>query len=126
VFLKLDVSAERITKEGSISGAGAEDLKKLSGIIHAVESAAYYDGYYFATGFSAASCRFVWCRGLECQALTGKGCRYKSRAYASMEAVGIDVFRLATSVGWEIYPIGVTTPTDAIPASSRYGIVLIQ
>jgi len=91
-----------------------------------VESAAFYDGYYFATGFSSASCHFIWCRGLECQALAGKGCRYRARVYTSMEATGIDVFRLAASLGWEIYPIGMSATADMFPHGSRYGMVLIS
>lgn len=126
IALKLDVPAERIVRAASLSGEGAEDLKKLCKIISDVESAAFYDGYYFATGFSSASCRFAWCRGLECQALTGKGCRQLTRAYASMEAVGIDVFRLVTSIGWDIYPIGTSATVDIIPHGSRCGLVLID
>ena len=126
VVMKLDVPGENIAGAAARGDAGVEDLKKLIRIISDVESAAFYDGYYFAAGFSSASCNFVWCRGLECQAAAGKGCRQRARAYASMEAVGIDVFRLAASIGWEIYPIGMSTTADMIRHGSRCGMVLIQ
>ena len=126
VLVKIDVPGDRIAGAAARGDVGVEDLKKLIKIISEVESAAFYDGHYFAAGFSSASCHFVWCRGLECQALIGKGCRHRVRAYASMEAVGIDVFRLAASVGWEIYPIGMSATSDMFPHGSRYGMVLIQ
>jgi predicted metal-binding protein len=125
VVLKLDVPVERIAGQAA-RGEGVEDLKKLCKIISEIESAAFYDGYYFATGHSSASCHFIWCKGMECQALTGKGCRQRARAYASMEAVGIDVFRLAASLGWDVYPVGMSATVDMIPHASRYGMVLIH
>ena len=125
IVLKLDVPGERIASSTVSSGEALEDLKKLCKIVSDVESAAFYDGYYFATGFSAASCHFIWCRGLECQALAGNGCRQRSRVYTSMEAVGIDVYRLAISLDWEIYPVGISATPDIIPRGSRYGMVLI-
>ena len=126
VVIKLDIPGERICGAAARGDAGVEDLKKLIKIISEVESAAFYDGYYFATGFSSASCHFVWCRGLECQAIAGKGCRHRARAYASMEAVGIDVFRLAALLGWEIYPIGMSATADMFPHGGRYGMVLVD
>ena len=126
VIMKLDVARERIAGAAARGDEGVEDLKKLCKIISDVESAAFYDGYYFATGFSSASCHFVWCRGLECQALAGKGCRHRARAYTSMESVGIDVYRLAASIGWDIYPIGMSATADEIPHGSRCGMVLIH
>jgi predicted metal-binding protein len=125
IALKLDVASERVLGSAAVN-EGAEDLRKLSEIISAVESAAFYDGYYFATGFSSATCMSVWCKGVECQALQGKGCRYQARVYASMEAVGIDVYRLAASVGWDIYPVGTKATADMFPLGSRCGLVLIE
>jgi len=125
IVMKLDVPSERIAGAAARGDEGVEDLKKLCKIISDVESAAFYDGYYFATGFSSASCHFIWCRGQECQALAGKGCRHRARAYTSMEATGVDVFRLAASLGWEIYPIGMSATADMFPHGSRYGMVLI-
>ena len=126
IVMKLDRPGERIAGAAARGDEGVEDLKLLCKIISDVESAAFYDGYYFATGFSSASCHFVWCRGLECQAITGKGCRNRARAYTSMESVGIDVFRLIASLGWDIYPIGMSAAADMFPHGSRCGMVLIH
>ena len=126
IVMKIDVPSQRVAGAAARGDEGVEDLKTLCKIISDVESAAFYDGYYFATGFSSASCHFVWCRGLECQAITGKGCRQRARAYASMEAVGIDVFRLAATLGWDIYPIGMSATPEMFPCGSRYGMVLIS
>ena len=126
IVLKLNVASERVEGKTAIEGDGVEDLRKLCKIISEVESAAFYDGYYFATGFSSASCHFIWCKGLECQALAGKGCRLQAKAYASMESVGIDVFRLIASLGWDIYPIGTKATADTYPQASRCGLVLID
>jgi len=127
IALKMDVKSDRVVNPGAIEEEiGIKDLRKLCEIISAVESAAFHDGYYFAAGFASASCNLVWCKGLECQALLQKGCRMHGRAYASMEAVGIDVFRLAATIGWDVYPIGSQTPEDMIPHGSRCGLVLIE
>jgi predicted metal-binding protein len=125
IFLKLEVPVERIAGDAA-RGEGTEDLKKLYRIINSIESAAFYDGHYFAAGLASASCHFVLCKGLDCQAVQGKGCRHRVLAYASMEATGIDVFRLAASVGWDIYPIGMSATCDDITQAARYGMVLIQ
>ena len=125
IVMKLDVPGPRIAGAAARGDEGVEDLKKLCKIVSEVESAAYYDGYYFAAGFSSGSCLFTWCRGLECQAVTGKGCRQRARAYPSMEAVGVDVFHLASSIGWEIYPIGMSATAEMIPQGGRYGMVLV-
>jgi len=125
IAIKLDVASDRVIGRSAVE-EGGEDLRLLCKIISAVESAAYYDGYYFATGFSSGSCSFIWCKGQECQALQGKGCRYQARSYASMEAVGIDVFRLAAFVGWDIYPVGTAATADMIPHASRCGLILID
>ena len=126
IILRLDVASERVAGKAARGPEGVEDLRTLCGIIKAVESAAFYDGYYFATGFSSASCHFTWCAGLECQALAGKGCRHKLKAYTSMESVGIDVFRLAATLGWNVYPIGGNAEAYTFPCGSRYGMVLIH
>jgi len=125
IILKLDVASERIAGAAARGEPGVEDLKKLCKIISDVESAAFYDGHYFSTGFSSASCHFIWCQGIPCQALEGKGCRQRARVYTSMEAVGIDVFHLMASVGWDIYPVGMSATADMFAQGSRCGLVLI-
>ncbi len=100
--------------------------KKIPEIISKIESKAFYDGYYFATAFSAGPCKALWCMDVECQALVkGKSCRYPLRSRPSMEGCGIDVFGTVTNAGWEIYPIGDQCQSNDIPYGLRVGIVFI-
>ena len=94
--------------------------------ISAIESAAFYDGYYFACGFATGSCQSGLCNNTECQALTtpAKGCRHPLLARPSMEAVGFDVFGMAISAGWTVFPAGKKCPSE-IESLNRFGIVLI-
>ncbi len=96
-------------------------------IVNGVESAAFYDGHYLAFGFGAGSCRHTFCGQQEdCAVLTGKKCRFSLRSRPSMEAVGIDVFRMVTSAGWSIYPIGSDARAEDIPCGVLAGIVIIR
>ena len=94
--------------------------------VTAIESLAFYDGHYLAFGFGAGSCRHTFC-GLEedCQAMKGQKCRFSLRSRPSMEAVGIDVFRMAASAGWDIYPIGSNAKPEDIPKGTLAGIVIV-
>ncbi len=124
VVLALDFPSERIVAEGG-EGDNIEDRRLMCYIVSAVESQAFYDGYYFAMGFGAGPCRPTWCKGQTCRALEGKGCSFLGLARASMESVGIDVYRLATELGWDIYPIGRSCKPGDVPHGLRLGLVLI-
>ena len=107
-----------------------EQLKQyqLSGrkrleIVAKVEAEAFYDGYYLAVGFGGGSCKSFFCPDEDCSSLKGQGCKFPYRARAAMEAVGMDVYLMATKVGWDIYPLGMA-PSDA-PSALRTGIVFI-
>ena len=43
-----------------------------------------------------------------------------------MEAVGIDVYNLASSSGWDIYPIGSNARPEDMPKGTLAGIVIVQ
>ena len=43
-----------------------------------------------------------------------------------MESVGIDVYRLVTRVGWDIYPIYRSVDPRAVRRALSVGIVLVQ
>jgi predicted metal-binding protein len=100
---------------------------KVLEIISKVESKAFYDGYYFALGLGAGPCRLALCAGERCAALVtpGSACKHALRSRPSMEAAGIDVYSLATSLGWDIYPIGRGLPQPFPPCGNRVGLVLI-
>jgi len=126
IFFKLEVKPEVIVRnrETILERAGA--YQKIFEIVSAVESMAFYDGYYLAVGFAAGSCKSTYCYKVECSALRGERCRHELRVRPSMEAVGIDAYRLATSLGWDVYPIGSDCDPRDIPKGSLMGLVLVH
>lgn len=125
IFFRLDVKSEVIVRnrETILDRAGA--YKKIFEIVNAIESMAFYDGYYLSAGFAAGSCKSTYCYKVECSALKGERCRNELKVRPSMEAVGIDVYRLATEVGWEVYPIGSDCNPRDIPRGSLFGLILV-
>jgi len=104
--------------------AAYQDVYK---IVNGVESAAFYDGHYLAFGFGAGSCRHTFC-GLQDDSAVMKGtkCRFSLRSRPSMEAVGIDVYKMVISAGWSIYPIGSDAKPDEIPCGVLAGIIIVR
>ena len=102
--------------------------RKLAEIIAKIEARAFYDGHYLAVGFACGSCKNYLCKGSECDPLTnkGKGCRFPYKSRSSMEAVGIDIYRMVVRVGWDIYPIGKGTQVADAPHGTRVGLVLVD
>ena len=43
-----------------------------------------------------------------------------------MEAVGMDVYKMVASQGWEIYPIGSDAKPEDIPKGTLAGIVIVN
>ena len=43
-----------------------------------------------------------------------------------MEAVGIDVYKLVASSGWDIYPIGGSARPDEVSQGTLAGIVIVH
>ena len=96
-------------------------------IVSDVESMAFYDGHYLAFGFAAGSCRHTFCSQHEtCQAMEGKRCRFSLLSRPSMEAVGMDVYKMVTAAGWDIYPIGSSAKPEDVPKGTLTGIVIVQ
>jgi len=77
-------------------------------------------------GFTGGSCRDNLCNSMLCQVLDSGRCRFPLKARPSMEAVGIDVYGLATKVGWRIYPIYNGVDPELVPYASSVGIVFIH
>ena len=91
-----------------------------------IEAEAFHDGYHLALAFSNGSCKMPFCPNTECFALVpGQGCPHRLKARSPMEGVGMDAYTMATSVGWDIYPIGVATLPSEVPYGMRLGLVLI-
>jgi predicted metal-binding protein len=127
VFFIKDVPSEVIVREeGNIPELIAA-YQKIFEIVSKIESMAFYDGHYLALGLAAGSCRHVYCGAQEsCRALDGDICRFYFKARPSMEAVGIDVFKMAATAGWDIYPIGSDAKTASLPKGTLAGIVVVR
>jgi hypothetical protein len=51
---------------------------------------------------------------------------FPPQGVALMEAVGMDVYRLIASSGWEIYPFGSSANLADIPVGNLAGLVLVK
>lgn len=127
VFFSIDVPPEIIVRDRATIKEREAAYQKIFNIVNEVESMAFYDGHYLAFGFAAGSCRHTFCSQQEnCQALEGKRCRISLRSRPSMEAVGIDVYKMAAAAGWDIYPIGSSAKPKNICKGTLAGIIIIQ
>ena len=126
IFFKVEVPPSVIVRnrETILERAGA--YKKVFDLVSAEESLAFYDGHYLAVGFAAGSCKSTYCYKAECAVLKGERCRNELRSRPSMEAVGIDAYRLAAEVGWTIYPIGSDCAPQDVPGGILLGLVLVH
>ncbi len=96
-------------------------------IVNGIESLAFYDGYYLAFGLGAGTCRFILCSQAKgCAAMNGETCRSAIKARPSMEAVGIDVFKMVAQSGWDIYPVGMNARADDIPCGVLAGLIIVD
>jgi len=127
VLFTIDAPAEVIVRNKATIKERIATYLDVFKIVSALESQAFYDGHYFAFGFGAGSCRHSYCSREEtCAAMEGKKCRFALHSRPSMEAVGIDVFGLVASVGWDIYPIGSGADAASVPKGTLTGIVIVQ
>jgi predicted metal-binding protein len=125
--------AYRLSVDPAVIVAGADNKEQLKAarrslydMTAVIESAAFYDGHYFATGLACGNCKTVYCSDQDCAVLMGEKCRQSLKARPAMEALGIDCFALAVRLGWEIYPIGKSARAEDIPASFLMGMVVIE
>ena len=96
-------------------------------IVKSLESMAFYDGHYLAFGLSAGSCRRTFCgQHKTCSALEGESCRFGLLARPSMEAVGINVYKMTAAAGWDIYPIGSHANAEETPKAILAGLVVVE
>jgi predicted metal-binding protein len=127
VFFILDVPPEVIVRDKATIKERVAAYQKVFKMVSEVESMAFYDGHYLAFGFAAGSCRHTFCGQQEsCQALEGKRCRFSLLSRPSMEAVGIDVYKMVAAKGWDIYPIGSSAKPADLPKGTLAGIVIVQ
>jgi predicted metal-binding protein len=126
LFIK-EVPPEVIVRDKATIKERVAAYQDMFKIVSELESMAFYNGHYLAFGFGAGSCRHTFCGQQDnCQAMEGKRCRFSLLARPSMEAVGMDVYRMVTQAGWDIYPIGSGAKPGDIPKGTLAGIVIVQ
>lgn len=127
VFFTKDVLPEVIIRNKTTIKERVAVYKEIFQMVSKIESMAFYDGHYLSFGFGAGSCRHTFC-GLEesCLALEGKKCRFSLLSRPSMEAVGINVFKMVAQLDWDIYPIGSSAKADIVPKGTLAGIVIVE
>jgi len=127
VFFIKDVPPEVIVRDKATIKERVAAYQEVFKIVSELESMAFYDGHYLAFGFAAGSCRHTYCgQQKSCQALEGKRCRFSLLSRPSMEAVGIDVYKMTAALGWDIYPIGSGAKPDEFPKGTLAGLVIVQ
>lgn len=126
VFFVKDVPSEVIVRNKATIQERIDVYRQLYEIVNQIESMAFYDGHYLAFGLAAGSCRHSYCsQAKDCAALQGERCRFSLKSRPSMEAVGVDVFRMAATAGWDIYPIGSDAQPDDVPKGTLAGLVVV-
>lgn len=127
VFFIKEVPAEVIVRDKATIKERVAVYQEIYRMVSDIESMAFYDGHYLAFGLGAGSCRHTYCgQHPTCQALSGDRCRFSLLSRPSMEAVGIDVYRMVAEAGWDIYPIGSGARAAAVPKGTLAGIVIVQ
>jgi len=127
LFFIKDVPSRVIVRDRDTIEERVAAYQDVFKIVNSIESMAFYDGHYLAVGFAAGSCRHTFC-GQEktCQAMAGERCRFSLRSRPSMEAVGIDVYRMVARAGWDIYPIGCNARAEEVAKGTLAGIVIVD
>jgi predicted metal-binding protein len=98
VLFILDVPPTVIVRDKATIKERVAAYQQVYKIVNEMESMAFYDGHYLAFGFAAGSCRHTFCGQMEnCQAMEGKRCRFSLRSRPSMEAVGMDVYKMVAA-----------------------------
>lgn len=121
IIFKIQVSSEIL-----LSKERFNEFRKIYEIAAQLTALAIEAGFSESKGFAAGSCKPVYCPEYQCQALIdGETCRYPDKARPSMEAVGINVFKLVKDVGWEIHKITETSDPESVQNGILVGLVLV-
>lgn len=127
IFFIKEVPPSVIVRDKATIKERIEVYSQIYNIVSELESMAFYDGYYLAFGFGAGSCRHTFCSlAKDCAALKGERCRFSLRARPSMEAVGIDVYKMIAAAGWDMYPIGSDLRAEEVPSAKLAGLVIVR
>ncbi len=100
------------------------EFRKIFLICSALERKIARLGDYSPFGLGAGSCKPVFCEKSPCAVLEGGECPHPELARPSMEALGVNVFKLAEEVGWEIHRMVRNSDPGKIPSAMLMGMVL--
>ena len=126
IFFTQNLPTELLLKDATDKDRIAA-FQSIYKIVKSIESMAFYDGHYLAFGLGAGSCNRTFCGQHEtCSALEGKSCRFGLLARPSMEAVGINVYKMTAAAGWDIYPIGSHANAEETPKAVLAGLVVVE
>jgi len=126
ILFALDVvPAEQFADRSVLQKEGIHWTRKSMEIAGKVETLAFANGYYLALGLCQFNCLKALCNQENCRVLEGDKCSFPLVARPSIEGLGIDVFRLVTKVGWDIYPIYSSVDPKMVPRALAVGIVFI-
>ena len=126
IFFVRDLATELLLRDRGDKERRAA-FRSIYDIVSRIESMAFYDGHYLAFGLGAGSCRTIFCGpDKACQALAGETCKFALMARPSMEAVGINVYKMTATAGWDVYPIGTNAKKDDAPHAILAGLVVIR
>jgi predicted metal-binding protein len=126
IFFTRDLPTELLLKDATDKDRIAA-FQSIYKYVKSIESMAFYDGHYLAFGLGAGSCRRTFCgQHKTCSALEGKSCRFGLLARPSMEAVGINVYKMTAAAGWDIYPIGSHANAEETPKAVLAGLVVVE
>jgi predicted metal-binding protein len=126
VVFRLQVEPGVIVRDRTTIKERVAAYRNVFDIVNRLESDAFYDGYYLSVGFAAGSCKSTFCHDQPCSVLQGEKCRLALRARPSMEAVGIDCYRMAADLGWEIYPVGSAAERSSVPCGNLMGLIMVD
>jgi predicted metal-binding protein len=122
LLFKLDVASKVL-----MSDDNSKAFRRIYEIASQLEKEAQDTGFVHAKGLAAGSCLPVFCKKNKCRVIEeNKECRFPTLARPSMEAIGINVFKLIQAAGWEIQPITKHTDPDSVPEGILAGLVLVS
>jgi predicted metal-binding protein len=122
VLFKLEVATEIL-----LGPERYRAFKKVYQLVRKGEVLAVREGFSRSWGLAAGSCKPVFCPERPCRILEEGGpCRYPTLARPSMEAAGIQVFKLIREAGWEIASITRESDPQKIPKGLLAGLILVH
>ncbi len=124
--LSNSITSGQADEAGNLFSLGGHCMLVYS-LVRMIRKKAMKIGFCRTEGFSASNCKDILCfKKKTCRELNGSGeCRNPEMSVPSMESAGIDAFRLAAKIGWEIFPIGAQCEPESVKRGMLMGLVLV-